>query len=194
MSATAEITNESKGAGTWVNGVNVTALAATLGAVGEKPALGRFQFRARNRWIGGGRNSSTIKGFYGAGQEDATRRDAYVFDADEPPVLLGEDKGANPVEYLLHALAGCMTTTMVYHAASQGIEIDALESSFEGDIDIRGFTGLSDDVPRGYQRIRAAFRVRTQGDAGLLADLTRMSPVYNSVCGSVPIDVTIETT
>jgi uncharacterized OsmC-like protein len=193
MSATAEITNESKGESKWVNGVNVTALAATLGAIGEQPALGRFQFRARNRWIGGARNSSTIKGFYGAGREDATRRDAYVFDADEPPVLLGEDKGANPVEYLLHALAACMTTTMVYHAASRGIEIDAVESSFEGDIDIRGFTGLSNDVPKGYQRIRVTFRVKTGGDAGVLTELVRMSPVYNSVCGSVSIDLTVET-
>ena len=189
MSATAEFTGKS----TWVNGVNVTALAETLGAVADKPALGRFQFRARNRWIGGSRNQSTIKEFYGAGQEDTTRKDSYVFDADEPPVLLGEDKGANPVEYLLHALAGCMTTTMVYHAASRGIEIDAVESSFEGDIDIRGFTGLSKDVPKGYQQIRVTFRVRTKGDAGVLTELTRMSPVYNSVCGSVPIDVTVET-
>lgn len=189
MSATAEITSKS----TWVNGVNVTALAEKLAAVADQPALGRFQFRARNRWIGGSRNQSTIKEFYGAGQEDSTRKESYVFDADEPPVLLGEDKGANPVEYLLHALASCMTTTMVYHAASRGVEIDAVESSFEGDIDIRGFTGLSADVPKGYQKIRVAFRVKTRGDKGLLADLTRMSPVYNSVRGSVPIDVTVET-
>jgi len=189
MSATEEITSKS----TWVNGVNVTALAATLGAVAEQPALGRFQFRARNRWIGGARNRSAIKGFYGAGQEDTTRKESYVFDADEPPVLHGEDKGANPVEYLLHALAGCMTTTMVYHAASRGIGIEAIESSFEGDIDIRGFTGLSPDVPKGYQKTRVAFRVKTRGDAGVLAELTRMSPVYISVGGSVPIEVTVET-
>jgi hypothetical protein len=86
-----------------------------------------------------------------------------------------------------------MTTTMVYHAASRGIEIDAVESSFEGDIDIRGFTGLSNDVPKGYQRIRVTFRVKTGGDAGVLTELVRMSPVYNSVCGSVPIDLTVET-
>jgi len=176
-----------------VNGVDVTALGETLAAVAANPELGRFQFRNANRWIGGSRNRSTIKGFYGAGQEDSTRTEPYVFDADEPPVLLGEDKGANPVEYLLHALAGCMTTTMVYHAASQGIEIEALESSIEGDIDIRGFTGLSADVPKGYGEIRVNFRARTNGDSETLADLTRMSPVFNTVCGSVPVVVNVET-
>lgn len=176
-----------------LNGVDVTALAETLGAVKANPDLGAFQFRARNRWIGGARNRSVIGGFYGAGREDTTRRDPFVFDADEPPVLLGEDKGANPVEYLLHALAGCMTTTMVYHSASRGIAIEAIESGFVGDIDIRGFTGLAADVPKGYRRIRVSFRVKTKGDPHLLADLTRMSPVYNSLIGSVPIDVTVET-
>ena len=176
-----------------VNGVDVAALAQTLGAIKETPSLGAFQFRARNRWIGGARNRSVIGGFYGAGREDTSRKDPYVFDADEPPVLLGEDKGANPVEYLLHALAGCMTTTMIYHSASRGIAIDAVESSFEGDIDIRGFTGLADDVPKGFAAIRVNFRVKTAGDPALLAELTRMSPVYNSVCGSVPIEVKVET-
>ena len=176
-----------------INGVDVTALGETLGAVAANPELGRFQFRNANRWIGGSRNRSTIKGFYGAGQEDSTRTEPYVFDADEPPVLLGEDKGANPVEYLLHALAGCMTTTMAYHAASRGIVIAAIESSITGDIDIRGFTGLSADVPKGYGAIRADFRVRTDGDAGELKAITQMSPVFNSVCGSVPVTVNVET-
>jgi len=176
-----------------VNGVDVTALGETLATVAANPELGRFQFRNANRWIGGSRNRSTIKGFYGAGQEDTTRTEPYVFDADEPPVLLGEDKGANPVEYLLHALAGCMTTTMVYHAASQGIEIEELESSIEGDLDIRGFTGLSTDVPKGYGEIRANFRAKTNGDPETLKELTQMSPVFNTVCGSVPVVVNVET-
>lgn len=176
-----------------INGVDVTALGETLGAVAATPGLGRFQFRNANRWIGGSRNRSTIKGFYGAGQEDGTRTEPYVFDADEPTVLHGQDKGANPVEYLLHALASCMTTTMVYHSASQGIEIEALDSSVVGDIDIRGFTGLSADVPKGYGEIRANFRVKTKGDPETLKEFTQMSPVFNTVCGSVPVVVNVET-
>ena len=176
-----------------VNGVDVTALGETLDAVAAAPQLARFQFRNNNRWMGGSRNRSTVLGFYGAGREDDTRQAAFVFDADEPVVLHGTDRGANPVEYLLHALAACMTTTMVYHAASRGIEIEALESEIEGDIDIRGFTGLSPDVPKGYREIRATFRAKTKADPALLDSLVRMSPVFNSVAGSVPVIVMIET-
>jgi uncharacterized OsmC-like protein len=176
-----------------LNGVDVTALGETLAAVQAKPELGQFQFRNRNRWLGGSLNRSTIKGFYGAGAEDTTRAKPYEFDNDEPPILLGKDRGANPVEYLLHALAGCMTTTMVYHAASRGIAIDALESNIEGDIDIRGFTGLSPDVPKGYREIRTRFRVKTDAKPEALAELARMSPVFNTIAGSVPVKVEVET-
>mgnify|MGYP005667860017 CR=1 FL=1 len=178
---------------TIVNGVDVTALGETLDAVGANPDIGQFQFRNSNRWVNGSLNKSTIKGFYGAGVEDDTRTRAFEFYADEPAVLLGEDKGANPVEYLLHAMAGCMTTTMVYHSAANGIVIEELGSEMEGDIDIRGFTGISEDVPMGYNEIRIKFRVKTNGDPEELKALTQMSPVYNSVAGSVPVVVTVET-
>ena len=148
-----------------VNGVDVTALGDTLDIIGNNPEIGEFQFRNSNKWINGGLNQSTIKGFYGAGKEDDTRSKSYVFYADEPPVLLGEANGATPVEYLLHALAGCMTTTMVYHAAYRGMVIEELSSTQEGDIDIRGFTGVSEDVPKGFQEIRVNFRVKTDADA-----------------------------
>ncbi len=174
-----------------INGVDVTALGQTLDTVGANPDLAQFQFRNANTWIDGSHNRSTIKGFYGVGAEDTTRTQAFEFDADEPPVLLGEDKGANPVEYLLHALAGCMTTTMVYHGAANGIEIAALSSSIEGDIDIRGFTGVAQDVPKGFGEIRVNFRVKTDGDADELKALAEMSPVFNSL--SVPVAVTVET-
>ncbi|MGI9570870.1 MAG: OsmC family protein [Desulfobulbia bacterium] len=176
-----------------INGVDVASLGETLNTIETSPELAQFQFRNKNKWIDGSLNQSTIKGFYGAGTEDETRTKSYKFYADEPPVLLGEDKGANPVEYLLHALAGCMTTTMVYHAASRGIEIEELESSLEGDIDIRGFTGISEDVPKGYSEIRVNFRVKTDADSEVLETLTKMSPVYNSIAGSVPISVNVET-
>jgi uncharacterized OsmC-like protein len=178
---------------TIVNGVDVTSLGKTLDAVAVKPELAQFQFRNANTWVGGSRNRSTIKGFYGAGQEDETRTKSYEFDADEPLVLMGEDLGANPVEYLLHALASCMTTTMVYHGATRGVEISALQSNLEGDIDIRGFTGLAQDVPKGYSEIRATFKVKTDGDAAELKSLAQMSPVFNSVSGSVPVVLTVET-
>jgi uncharacterized OsmC-like protein len=175
------------------NGVDVETLGQTLEAIRQLPSLGQFQFRARNRWMGGSRNRTTVKDFYGAGGEDTTRKRGFEFDADEPAVLVGSDTGANPVEYLLADLAGCMTTAMVYHAASRGIEIGSVESSYAGDLDVRGFTGLSEDVPKGYQRIAVTFRVQTEGDPAELEGFARMSPVYNSVCGSVPIEIKVET-
>jgi uncharacterized OsmC-like protein len=178
---------------TVINGVDVTALGDTLAAVVQQPALADFQFRTANRWLGGSRNRSAIKGFFGAGREDTTRTATFVYDSDEPLVLMGEDKAPNPVEYLLHALAGCMTTTMVYHAAMRGIEIAALESEIVGDIDIRGFAGLSSSVPKGYREIRVTFRARTAAEPAVLESLARMSPVFNSVAGSVPVLLRVET-
>ena len=105
------------------NGLDMANLVGTVEAMKQNPSLGRFEFRAANRWIDGGENRSTIKGFYGAGSEDESRTEAFEFTNGEPPVLLGANEGANPVEFLLHALAGCVTTTTVLHAAARGIQI-----------------------------------------------------------------------
>ena len=179
-------------AATIVNGVDVTALSQTLDAIRREPKLGAFQFRASNTWLGGGLNRSTIDGFHGAGQEQ-TRSKPFSFSADEPPVLLGGDKGANPVEFVLHALAACLTTTMVYHAASRGIAIKTVSSELEGDIDIRGFTGLSDKVRKGYHHVRVKLCVASDAPAEQLAELAKFSPVYDIVSNSLPVEVTVET-
>ena len=141
-----------------VNGVDVDRLSGTIDHISADPTLARFQFRARNRWIDGGHNRTTIKGFYGAGQEDASRTEPFVLDADEPPMLLGENQAPNAPEYLLHALAACLTGTLVYHAATRGIALDGLESTIEGDVDLRGFLGLDESVRPGYQQILVAFK------------------------------------
>jgi uncharacterized OsmC-like protein len=174
------------------NGVDTGALVQTVEAIQANPEIAKFQFRARNQWMGGGHNRSTIQEFYGACQEDATRTKPFVMDADEPPVLLSQDCGANPVEYLLHALAACMTTSMVYHAAARGLEIEAMQSKLEGDLDLRGFLGLSPDVRKGYQRIRVCFQVKTQATAEQLRACAMFSPVYDVVSRSVPVDVDIQ--
>ena len=174
-----------------LNGVDVMALKQTIGAVRQQPALADFHFRATNRWLGGSRNRSTIQGFYGAGKEDDTRTEPFVLDNDEPQVLLGEDRAANPVEYLLHALAGCVTTTMVMHAAARGIPIESVESELEGDIDIQGFLGLSNDVPRGYQKIRVTIRVKSDADEQTLRALAAYSPVFNTITHATPVDVSV---
>lgn len=174
------------------NGVDVARLGQTVEAIQQQPSLAAFQFRTVNRWFGGGHNRSTIQGFYGAGQEDTTRTTAFVLDADEPSVLLGEDRGANPVEFVLHALAACLTTSMVYHAAARGIRIDAVESRLDGDLDLRGFLGISNDVRRGYQQIRVQFQVTSDASADELQQLTKYSPVFDIVSNPVPVSVSIE--
>ncbi len=175
------------------NGVNVTALFDNIAAIKQDNELAKFQFRADNRWIDGGHNRSMIQGFYGCRAEDATRTRPFVLDADEPPILLGEDKGANPVEYVLHALAACVTTSMIYHAAARGIGIQAVESHLEGDLDARGFLGLSDEVRKGYHDIRMRMRVRSDASPSTLRELAQYSPVYDIVSRSLPVELIIET-
>jgi uncharacterized OsmC-like protein len=175
-----------------VNGVDVAALSQTLDAMKCEPALGAFQFRAGNTWLGGGLNRSVIAGFYGAGRE-RPREKPFSLSADEPPVLLGGDKGANPVEFVLHALAACLTTSLVYHAAARGISIKTVSSEVEGDIDVRGFMGLADDVRKGYHHVRVKMRVASDAPAEQLEALAKFSPVFDIVSNSLPVALTVET-
>ena len=115
-----------------VNGVNVSKLFETVGVIKEKPEIAKFNFRAKGKWINGGHNRTTINDFYGVCQT-FKRSQSFVFEKDEPPVLLGEDHGANPVEYVFAALDDCLITSLIYHAAAQGIKIDEVETSFSGD-------------------------------------------------------------
>ncbi|MCI0390464.1 MAG: OsmC family protein [Acidobacteria bacterium] len=176
-----------------INGVDVNQLFTTIDAIKETPSLAKFKFRAANKWINGGHNRTTIRDFYGAGKEDTSRKQLFVVDNDEPAVLLGKDKGANPVEYVLHALAGCLTTSLVYHAAAQGIEIYEVESEFEGDLDLHGFLGLSDQVRNGYENIRVTFRIKADAPEATLRELVELaqkrSPVFDIVSNPVSVSV-----
>ena len=176
---------------TFVNGLDMEAAVATIRAITADPSLGGFQFRARNTWVTGGENRSTIRGFYGAGREDDSRAEPFVFTNGEPPVLLGHNEGANPVEFLLHALAGCVTTTLVLHAAARGIAIRELATELEGDLDVQGLLALDPAVPAGYREIR--IRMHCVADCAhaeldeLIAFVQGHSPVCNTVCRPVPV-------
>jgi len=175
-----------------INGVNVDELYGTIDAVKTAPVIATFRFRAENRWQDGGHNRTTIKNFYGT-QQDHERSKAFMLDADEPPLLLGRDKGPNPVEYLLTALASCVTTSIVYHAAARGIVIRSMESRLEGDIDLQGFLGISDDVPRGFKEIRMFVNIDADASEEELEDIVKLgptySPVYDTVTRPVPVMV-----
>jgi uncharacterized OsmC-like protein len=174
------------------NGIDVGALFATIDAVKQTPAIADFQFRASNRWMGGDRNRSTIGGFRGACEEHVHARGPFEMDNAEPPVLLGAGAAANPVEYVLHALAGCLTTTMVYHAAARGIRVEDVRSQLEGDLDLRGFLGIDATVRKGFHIVRVKMTVRSEADAATLASLARFSPVYDIVSNSLPVEVVVE--
>jgi len=177
-----------------VNGVDLDRLFGTIEHIGADRALARFQFRARNQWIDGGHNRSTIKGFYGAGREDTSRTEPFVVDAGEPPVLLGDNEAPNAPEYVLHALAACLTGTLVYHAAARGIALDGLECTIEGDVDLHGFLGLDETVRPGYEGIRVAFKASGDFDdeqLAQLASLTSYSPVRDIVSNPVPVAIEV---
>ncbi|GAB4192336.1 MAG: OsmC family protein [Simkaniaceae bacterium] len=173
-----------------VNGVDIQALKDTCALLRQNPEMGQSKFRITNHWKDGGNNQAAVKEFYAAGEEQ-NHGTSFSFEADEPPVLLGGDQGASPVEYLLAALSSCMTTSIVYHAATRGYRIESLESEFEGDLDLRGFLQVSEDVPKGYQKIRATFKVKTDATEEEIAELYQFSPVYSMVSKSVPIEVKI---
>jgi uncharacterized OsmC-like protein len=176
-----------------LNGLNMDQLFQTIDAVKEDPSLAHFEFRAKNQWINGGENRSTIQGFYGVGAEDESREKPFVFTNGEPPVLLGNNEGANPVEFLLHALAGCLTTTIVLHAAARGIRIQELSTELEGTIDVQGLLGLDDTVPVGYKQINLKLHIKADCSDdeldNLLAFAKDHSPVCNTVCRPVPVTV-----
>jgi uncharacterized OsmC-like protein len=175
------------------NGVDTGKLFATLDAVKEQPELGTFQFRATNTWIDGAHNRSTIKDFYAAGGEDTSRARPFLVDAGEPAILIGTDTGPNPAEYLLHALAACLTTSLVYVASARGVRLTRVESTLEGDMDVRGALGLSDEVRNGFEQIRVAFTVEGDAPPEKLHDLVQRamarSAVFDMVTNGVEVHV-----
>jgi uncharacterized OsmC-like protein len=179
------------------NGVDTAQLFATLDAVKAQPELGAFQFRATNRWIDGAHNRSTIREFYAAGGEDTSRTEAFELDAGEPAILVGTDTGPNPAELLLHALAACVTTSLVYVAAARGVELTLVESTLEGDMDVRGALGLSDEVRNGFEQIRIGFRIEGNAPPEKLRELveraTQRSAVFDMVTNGVPVHVGVTT-
>jgi uncharacterized OsmC-like protein len=181
--------------GQMINGINVDQLLDTIESVKGQPEIALFKFRAKNTWMSGTHNRATIKDFYGALQEDDSRA-PLVFEIDEPPVLCGNNLGANPVEYLLVALSGCLTTSLVAHSAARGIALRSVKSRYEGELDLQGFLGISDEVPVGYKNISIFFTIDAdlsgQEKEELLKMAQKYSPVYNSIAKPIPVSVQLD--
>jgi len=179
-----------------MNGVNTPTLLATINAVGSQPELAKFQFRASSRWISGTHSQSVMHGFSGAGGEHQHIA-AYKADGDHPGVLCGADAGPTPVEWLLHALASCLTAGIANIASARGIKLNKVESTVEGDIDLQGILGLSDEVRNGYQGIKISFEI--DGDAPaeqlnqLVAQSRARSAVFDVLTNGVPVSIGVRT-
>ncbi len=176
------------------NGVDTATLFATLDAVRENPDLAKFQFRATNTWISGTHNRSTIHGFYGA-MEERQHNEPHTFDADHPAVLVGGDNGPTPVEFVLHALAACLTSGLANIAAARKVNLTKVSSTVEGDINLLGIFGLSDgSVRNGYQGIKVRFELEGD-DADKLREVVEQSrarsAVYDIVTNGVPVDIEV---
>jgi uncharacterized OsmC-like protein len=183
------VKNQSK-----LNGVDVDRLIQTVNAVKENPDLARFKFRATSKWMGGGRSQTIIKDFYGAGQEDTSRSGAFVIEGDEPSVLLGNDRGPNAVESVLQALASCLMVGFSYNAAAQGITVNSIEFDLEGELNLHGFLGLSDDIRPGYEGIKLVYRTDCDASpekvAELWAHVQKTSPVLDILRNPVSVTIT----
>jgi uncharacterized OsmC-like protein len=164
-----------------INGVDTDEVVDLATRISQDENVGKTSFRASNKWLDGTRSRSTIQGFYTNGAEDSSRSKAHTVDADQPLFLSGDDTAPNPVEYVLHALCSCLCVTLVAHASVQGIQLGTVETYAEGDMDARGFFGISDEVSKGYERIRVEMRVESDADLNTLTTLAMYSPVYEMI-------------
>jgi uncharacterized OsmC-like protein len=179
---------------TILNGVNVDNLFGVIDAIKGTPTVADFKFRIENKWMNGGHNRTTVGNFFGACEVQT--RDGFVLDNAEHQILLGDDESPNPVEYVLHALAGCITTSLVYHAAARGHKITEVESVIEGDLDLHGFLGMDEKIRNGYKNITVTLKVKGDASEETLQELVEVaqsrSPVFDIVSNPVPIKVVVE--
>jgi uncharacterized OsmC-like protein len=175
-----------------VNGIEVDKVMSIINNINADANNGKWQFRSINQWTGATKNQSGFKNYLANNGENISHPKPFVLEADEPLLLGGTNNAANPVEHLLHALTSCLTTSLVAHAAVRGILVEDINTSTEGDIDVRGFLGISADVRKGYQAIRINMKVKSEAPAEQLKELAMFSPVYDTVSNSLPVDLVIE--
>ena len=178
------------------NGVDTATLFATLDAVKQAPEAANFQFRAHNQWVSGTHNRTTITDYFGVGEERAHER-TFVFDADHPAILVGQDQGPTPVEFVLHALAACLTAGLANIAAARRVRLTEVRSTVTGDINLNGILGLDPEVRNGYERITVRFTVKGDAPAHKLRELVEQSrarsAVYDIITNQVPVTIQVDT-
>jgi uncharacterized OsmC-like protein len=177
-----------------LNGVDTPTLFATINAVRDQPELAKFKWRASNRWLTGTHSRTRIESFTGAGG-DHRHEGTFVYDADHPKVLVGKDQAPTPIEFLLHALATCLTAGIANVAAARGVTLTEVESTVEGDIDLRGLLGLSDQVRNGYEQIRVTFNIKGDAPPEKLREIVdqsrNRSAVFDVITNKVPVSIAV---
>lgn len=180
----------------YLNGVDVKRLNQTINSIEETPESARFTLRAQNKWIDGTHVFSIIKDFDHNGEEYTARSKPFVVDADEPDIFLGADYGPNATEWVLHALASCLSATLIFQATKRNIRVQELELDMEGDLDVQGVLGISDRERNGFQNVRVTFRVKADARPEELEELVeaaqKHSPVFDIVTNEVPVTFSIE--
>lgn len=179
----------------FVNGIDVEQLQNAVATLEADGSLALCRFRAKNRWADGAYNRTTIQDFFALGGEDKSRKAPFVHDADEPPALCGQNRGANPVEHVLSGLSACLTTTLVFYAALDGVTLHSVESVIEADLDLRGLLDIDSDVRNGFKHIRITYHIESDAPREKIEALTetaqKFSAVFDIVTNPVPVSVSL---
>ena len=175
------------------NGVNVQALLDAREALAGAPEAAQFKWRASSKWENGVHSTTKIQNFFGLGEEQSHKTEV-VFDADHPEIFAAQDNGVTPIEYLLVGLTGCLTAGVAAVAQNRGIQLRSVESTVEGNHDIRGMLGVDSDVRNGFNDIKVTFAIDADASKeeieALVAQSQKRSAVFDALTN--PTEVTVE--
>jgi uncharacterized OsmC-like protein len=175
------------------NGVNVEALLGAREALTEAPQAAQFQWRATSEWLRGTHSSSSVEGFFGLGEEQR-HRTMRTFEADHPEIFASEDNGITPVEYVLVALASCLTAGIAAVAQNRDIQLRSVSATLEGGMDVRGILGMDSDVRNGFSDIKVTYKIDADASPddikALVAQSQKRSAVFDVITN--PTNVTVE--
>ena len=175
-----------------VNGIDLAAIGEVLEAIDKDPGQAKAGFEVTTRWVGQTRSETVIEGFTLGGQRH--KRQHRIL-ADEPCELFGTDSAPNPQELLMAAFNACIMVGYVANAALKGIRLDSVEIQTRGTLDLRGFLGLSDQVPPGYEAIDYTVKIKGDGSSADFLDIhqavMKTSPNYFNLNRPIRLNGTI---
>ena len=176
------------------NGVNVQALLEAREVLEGAPEAAQFTWRASSKWQTGVHSTTTIENYFGLGEEQSHKTKT-VFDADHPETFAAPDNGITPIEYVLVGLAGCLTAGVASVAQNRGIQLRSVESTVEGNHDIRGILGADSDVRNGFNDIKVTFKIDADASEedveALVAQSQKRSAVFDAIANPTEVVVAV---